>query len=433
LKLSVLKPSPAGAAMNRKSWLSLLHHRSPGQLVVQITDHCNARCPQCGMSTAHKFPRSKLAGDQIKRLIDAAAQKGVRVISFTGGEPLLFLDDLTEFIKYAGEAGIDYIRTGTNGFLFAQVKHHDFLSRIKKVAEKLAGVPLRNFWISLDSADPAVHENMRGLAGVIAGLEKALPVFHDHGLYPSANLGLNRCIGGNSDQALPFVSPSRPESDREDFYQKAEAALAKFFRFVIDLGFTMVNTCYPMNIEEEQDGFLAPVYAATSASDLVSFNRLEKALLFKALFETVPKFRSKIRIFSPRTSLYALFRYYADEFTAAYPCRGGLDYFFIDCKDGDVYPCGYRGQENLGKYWDLDDRKLDHHAVCRQCDWECFRDPSELFGPVLQALADPLGLIKKIKQDGHYIKLWIEDLRYYRACDFFHGRKPPDDRRLKRF
>jgi len=419
--------------MNRKPWLSLLHHRSPGQLVIQLTDHCNAGCPQCGMSTANKFPRSKLAGDQVKRLIDAAAQKGVRVISFTGGEPLLFLDDLTEFIKYAGEAGIDYIRTGTNGFLFTQVKHHDFLSRIKKVAEKLAGVPLRNFWISLDSADPAVHENMRGLAGVTAGLEKALPVFHDHGLYPSANLGLNRCLGGNSDQALPFVSPSRPESDRKDFYQKAEAALAKFFRFVIDLGFTMVNTCYPMNIEKEQDGFLAPVYAATSASSLVSFNRLEKALLFKALFETVPKFRPKIRIFSPRTSLYALSRYYADESSAAYPCRGGLDYFFIDCRDGDVYPCGYRGRENLGKYWDLDEKKLDRRVVCRQCDWECFRDPSELFGPVLQALADPLGLIKNIKQDGRYIKLWLEDLRYYRACDFFHGRKPPDDRRLKRF
>jgi len=419
--------------MNRKFILSLSRHRSPGQLVVQITNHCNAQCPQCGMNITHKLTRSKLAGDEVKRIIDTAARKGVRVISFTGGEPLLFLDELTGFIKYAGEAGIDYIRTGTNGFLFALPQHHDFLSRIKKVAEKLAAVPLRNFWISLDSADPAVHERMRGLVGVTAGIEKALTVFHDYGLYPSANLGLNRCLGGNSDQALPFVSPRRTQLEEEVFYQKAEAALAKFFRFTIDLGFTMVNTCYPMSIEEEPDGSLAPVYAATAEDALVNFNRWEKALLLKALFETAVKFRSKIRIFSPRTSLSALYRYYGEESKGAYPCRGGLDYFFIDCQDGDVYPCGYRGRENLGKYWDLDEKKFNFQAVCRQCDWECFRDPSELFGPILQALADPLCLIKRLKKDKRYLGLWIDDLRYYRACDFFHGRKPPDYKKLSRF
>ena len=76
--------------------------------------------------------------------------------------------------------------------------------------------------------------------------------------------------------------------------------MAKFFRFTIDLGFTMVNTCYPMSIEEEPDGSLAPVYAATAEDALVNFNRWEKALLLKALFETAVKFRSEIRIFSPQ-------------------------------------------------------------------------------------------------------------------------------------
>jgi hypothetical protein len=32
-----------------------------------------------------------------------------------------------------------------------------------------------------------------------------------------------------------------------------------------------------------------------------------------------------------------------------------------------------------------------------------------------------------------YRRLWMEDLRYYRACDFFDGRVPPKPERLRRF
>jgi hypothetical protein len=32
---------------------------------------------------------------------------------------------------------------------------------------------------------------MGGLNGVIKGIEKALPIFHKHGIYPAANLGIN--------------------------------------------------------------------------------------------------------------------------------------------------------------------------------------------------------------------------------------------------
>ena len=96
---------------------SILNNRVPGQVVVQITDRCNARCPQCGMRATESFTRSTLATDAIKRIIDAAASRGVQAISFTGGEPLLDLPRLVELIRYAGDAGIPYIRTGTNGFM----------------------------------------------------------------------------------------------------------------------------------------------------------------------------------------------------------------------------------------------------------------------------------------------------------------------------
>ena len=106
--------------------IDLSRKKAPEQLVIQFTDKCNALCPQCGMRVTEKFRRSTLSADVVKRIIDAAAQRGVRVVSFTGGEPLLFLKDLVMFIKYAGEAGIDFIRTGTNGFMFANPRSPHF-------------------------------------------------------------------------------------------------------------------------------------------------------------------------------------------------------------------------------------------------------------------------------------------------------------------
>lgn len=74
---------------------------------------------------------------------------------------------------------------------------------------------------------------------------------------------------------------------------------------------------------------LHPVYVPTSPSDIVSFNTTEKKILFVALFETVPEFRSKIRIFTPISSLYALTIQLMDNPTAAYLCRGWIDFFLL--------------------------------------------------------------------------------------------------------
>ena len=117
----------------------------------------------------------------------------------------------------------------------------------------------------------------------------------------------------------------------------------------------------------------------------------------------------------------------------AFGCRGGVDFFFIDAQAGDTYPCGYRGHENMGKFWDLDLNAIRPEGACRRCDWECFRDPSELCAPFLQVLHAPARLLGKMRGDERYRRLWIEDLRYYHACELFDGRRPPRPERLRRF
>lgn len=408
---------------------NLCRKRVPGQLVIQITDRCNAFCPQCGMRVTEKFARSRLSVDDVKRILDCAAERGVTVVSFTGGEPFLLLEELTELIRYAGRAGIEYIRTGTNGFIFIEKGHSQFESRVKRIAESLAGTPLRNLWISIDSAVPEVHEKMRGFPGVIKGIEKALPLFHEVGIYPSANLGISRNMGGESRPESEFR-----EIDRERRYREFSRAFRTFYDFVVNLGFTMVNVCYPMSLDDaEIDSGLSPVYAATSTEPLVKFSKDEKTAVFKALLDTVPEFRSRIRVFSPRSSIYALSRYYENGTPSVHPCRGGEDFFFIDSKDGNTYPCGYRGLENLGKYWEPGWHSSQNKTPCHRCDWECFRDPSELFGPLLHAFSHPLTLAARVRKDPTFYRLWFEDLKYYQACDLFSGRRPPNSRKLRAF
>jgi MoaA/NifB/PqqE/SkfB family radical SAM enzyme len=382
------------------------------------------------MRAAEKVKGSKLSVDYVKRILDAAREKDVKIVSFTGRDPLLYLDELVAMINYAGSAGFQDIRTGTNGLIFSNPQHPHFHAHITRIVKTLAATPLRNFWIRVDSIASSIHETMRGASGMIAGIEKALPIFHNHGIYPSANMGINRNITEHTATLLKRYSGTSKNEYLQAFYYEFKQAFDSFYRFAISLGFTMAGVCYPMNIKSNESPDLKPVYEATSEEDIVRFSDQEKTWLYKTLLETVPKFRSQLRVTTPLSSLYALHKKYLKSSITPYPCRGGIDFFFIDAKEGNTYPCAYRGNENLGKYWELDIDSLDTRTTCSQCDWEYFRDPSELFGPILNVLTNPFEFVTKFRRENEYFRLWMEDVKYYRACDFFDGRKPPDLIRL---
>lgn len=402
----------------------ILRGRAPGQLIVQYTDKCNAACPQCDMRMSAAFQRSTLPFDTAKRSIDHAAANGVAALSITGGEPLLYLKDVSALLKHAHDSGILLTRTGTNGFLFVNSDKPDFEARVTRVAESLIAARVYTFWISIDSADAQVHETMRGLPGVIAGIRKALPIFHRLGLHPSVNLGINRNVAGAA--APRFENP-------DDTYAFFRAAFRRFYDTVINLGFTIANACYPMSTPAQDSTGLAAVYQATANAPIVDFAPAERAAMYRALHDTIPEYRGKIRIFSPRTSLLSLIRQHTGGENHAAPCRGGVDYFFVDAKRGHAFPCGYRGSEDLGPYWALDLNKKTEPATCRKCDWECWRDPSELTEPGLALTSRPWSLISRTVTDPIYARTWWEDVRYMRACNYYSARTKPDYAKLARF
>jgi hypothetical protein len=406
---------------DRSLFSHFLRGRVPGQWVIQITDACNASCPQCEMRIDSSFARSRLDTDRIKRIIDRAAEQGVQAISFTGGEPFLHFETLLAAIRHASHMGIRYTRTGTNGFFLRGVGKPGWERRVTDVAERLAESGLYTMWISMDSAIPEVHEKMRGLEGVIDGIETALPIFHVAGLYPSVNLGINRNVGGWWGETSIAVR-GNPRAFRSHFRR----AFGSFYRRAIDMGFTIANACYPMsaNPEAHKDG--SAIYGASSSDQVVRFSKNEKALLYHALLQTVPDYRSRIRIFTPLVELYTLVRRYGYSEDIGYPCRGGTDYFFVDAREGETFPCGFRGREPLGKGELFDVASCSKDPYCTECDWECFRDPSDLFGPLIELRKHPVRLLARFRQHPDLAKFWWNDLMYARVCGYFSGRKRPE-------
>jgi hypothetical protein len=250
-------------------------------------------------------------------------------------------------------------------------------------------------------------------------MEEALPVFHAAGLYPAANLGLTRHL-----DRVPL--PAMRAVGEDEFRAAVRSGLRAFFERVIGLGFTMVNVCYPMSASQG-DG-LEPAYLATSDEPLVRFTEQERSVLYASLAGVIAEQRPRIRVFTPLSSLDALGAELNGGLSAA--CRGGVDYFFVD-PHGDTYPCGYRGDHWLGPFVTFEPRRTGKPA-CRRCHWECFRDPSELFGPVTSPGRRSLPA-RLLAGPDRRMRLWWEDVRYAEACDLFDGRRPPDEVRLRRF
>ncbi len=110
-----------------------------------VTYRCNAACGFCDI---WEQPSPMVALGDARRNLDALRRLGVRVIDFTGGEPLLHTR-LHELLAMAKQRGFLTTVT-TNGLLYP------------KRAPELAGlIDLLHF--SIDSSEPAEHDASRGV------------------------------------------------------------------------------------------------------------------------------------------------------------------------------------------------------------------------------------------------------------------------------
>lgn len=125
----------------------------PNLMSFAVNDQCNANCSHCSFFTSVDDKTKKvLTTQECKKLIADTQELGVSVINFVGGEPLM-RPDLCEIIKSV-DKDISITTLFTNGWLL--------LDR----ADELKKAGLDGIYISIDSADPAVHDKKRGVQGI---------------------------------------------------------------------------------------------------------------------------------------------------------------------------------------------------------------------------------------------------------------------------
>ena len=139
--------------------------------LIEITDHCNLRCPICyADSGPHRPGFRDLA--TVERMLDAVvANEGEPdVVQISGGEPTLH-PEFFAILDAAKRRPIRHLMVNTNGLRIA--KEADFAARLKEYE------PGFELYLQFDSLRDEVHQDLRG-AKLSEVRKRALERLNEH-------------------------------------------------------------------------------------------------------------------------------------------------------------------------------------------------------------------------------------------------------------
>jgi MoaA/NifB/PqqE/SkfB family radical SAM enzyme len=150
----------------------LLVLRQPVPRIIDIatTNRCQCRCIHCCAEAHRVSGKRELETGELKNLIDQAQHLGAIQVVFSGGEPLL-RKDIVELVHHAHEAGM-MIRLNTNGLLLKPRLVLD----LKKAGLNICAV-------SIDDAEPEVHDRLRGVPGLYEKALRGVGLLQKYGIF----------------------------------------------------------------------------------------------------------------------------------------------------------------------------------------------------------------------------------------------------------
>jgi mycofactocin biosynthetic radical S-adenosylmethionine protein MftC len=163
---------------------------APICLTWEITYACNLGCVHCLSSSGRRAP-DELSTAEATRLIDDWAAMRVFYVNVGGGEPMV-RPDFFRLMEHAVSRGVG-VKFSTNG------------SRIDAAAARwVAGTDRLDVQISLDGADAAVNDAIRG-AGSYANARHAMDLLAGHGFAFKLNHVVTRRSAGSLDALLELA------------------------------------------------------------------------------------------------------------------------------------------------------------------------------------------------------------------------------------
>lgn len=138
--------------------MSAVERGGPVTMFVRSTENCNAGCFMCDY--AHMKGQPFLRGNQIEKIATEAGKTGIKLIRFTGGEPLLDRN-MSYYVDYLHNQGF---KTSiiTNGYL---LPHR---------AQSLAEAGLDQVIVSLDGGSSELHDKLRNLPRLFANATQGI-------------------------------------------------------------------------------------------------------------------------------------------------------------------------------------------------------------------------------------------------------------------
>jgi organic radical activating enzyme len=133
----------------------------PARLWIYTNYDCNLSCSYCLVSSNPWAERRGIGLARVRRLLDEARALGVREVFFTGGEPFI----LPEIYEMIAAATPHFVTTVLSN---AMIIRRNRLEKLKAINH-----PNLRIQVSLDDAEPGVHDQYRGQgswARAVAGI-----------------------------------------------------------------------------------------------------------------------------------------------------------------------------------------------------------------------------------------------------------------------
>jgi radical SAM protein len=162
----------------------------PIVLVWEVSQACDLACDHCRAEAIPERHPDELITAEGKQLLDDARRFGEgQVVVLSGGDPLK-RPDLAELVAYGDERGLRMALTPSGTTRLSRERLAD-----------LADAGLRRVALSIDAADPAVHDGYRGEPGVFEETLRAARWASEVGL----GLQINTTVCARTVDQLPGV------------------------------------------------------------------------------------------------------------------------------------------------------------------------------------------------------------------------------------
>ena len=155
------------------------------EFLYKITSKCTDRCPKCGIWKHQEGERIDV--DTVIKAI-TSIQGNLNGMTITGGEPLIFMDEVVKIAEACHEIGLP-LTVITNGFLITD----DFLQIVKRTNIQLI--------ISIDTLDPEKWEQFRGRNHY----EKVMENVHSTIDNVGVQMSIQSVLAEESEEDIPII------------------------------------------------------------------------------------------------------------------------------------------------------------------------------------------------------------------------------------